>query len=566
VEIFIERSNSSINYEFKVGNLLIFGLILIGLMVIFSYGMGNVSATGNTIYVNGSGGQDTSDGSSWLLAKKSIKNATGTVNNGGTVNIANGQYTGTDNTNITITKNMDIIGQSQKGTIINGTGTNWIFHINSAITLNIWNLTLTNATTPYGGAIENGGGTLTVKGCTFNCNNASDGGAINNDGGTVTVTGSTFTGNKADNNGAINNDGGILTVTDSTFTGNIVTSGNGGGAIFNNNILTVKGSTFTSNTATNNGGAIINGGTMSVTSSTFTNNSANAGGAIENYGGTSTTPVTISGSTFNGNTATKYGGAIYNSGTANVHFNRIIGNTAATGSAIYNNVGTVDVSLNWWGDNTGPTGKISGLTANNWLVLILTTVPSSVQLNSYSHIIADLRYDNLGIIHTEGYLPNGTYSKVTTSFGTLINTSSTINGIIRSYLKSSSTGTANVSIKLDNQTITKSVKIIDTIPPKVTSTTPKNNSIKVSKTIIIIIKFSENIKTSTYFNNMTIKNLSTNRNLVLSRSISGNTLIIKTSTKNANTVYQITIPKAAIKDYAGNNLQTNYTFKFKTGT
>jgi len=32
------------------------------------------------------------------------------------------------------------------------------------------------------------------------------------------------------------------------------------------------------------------------------------------------------------------------------------------------------------------------------------------------------------------------------------------------------------------------------------------------------------------------------------------------------TWYQVTIPVAAIKDIAGNNLLVTYTFKFKTGT
>ena len=104
MKLFIERSNSSINdkWEYK-GNLVLFGLVLIGLVFIFSYGVGNASAaSGNTIYVNGSGGHDTNDGSSWSLAKQSIKNATDNVNVNGKVNIANGNYSGVNNTEINI--------------------------------------------------------------------------------------------------------------------------------------------------------------------------------------------------------------------------------------------------------------------------------------------------------------------------------------------------------------------------------------------------------------------------------------------------------------------------------
>ena len=90
-----------------------FALVLIGFVIIFSYGVGNVAAANaSTIYVNGSSGQDTWDGQLAVWngtsgPKASIKNATGTVNSGGTVNIADGMYSGSQNTNITITKNMN---------------------------------------------------------------------------------------------------------------------------------------------------------------------------------------------------------------------------------------------------------------------------------------------------------------------------------------------------------------------------------------------------------------------------------------------------------------------------
>ena len=115
VEIFIERDKVSINDKCKYkGNLLFFSLVLIGIVIIFSYGVGNVSAaaSGSTIYVNGSGGHDTSNGSSWLYAKKSIKNATGTVTTNGQLIIANGIYTGTKQVNINT--NMTIKGQSTR--------------------------------------------------------------------------------------------------------------------------------------------------------------------------------------------------------------------------------------------------------------------------------------------------------------------------------------------------------------------------------------------------------------------------------------------------------------------
>jgi hypothetical protein len=107
--------------------------------------------------------------------------------------------------------------------------------------------------------------------------------------------------------------------------------------------------------------------------------------------------------------------------------------------------------------------------------------------------------------------------------------------------------------------------IIDKVAPTVLSTTPTNLRTGVSRTSTIIIKFKEKINKSILFNNITIKNLTTNRYMTLSKGISLNTLTLRTSTRSANTWYQVTIPKASIKDYAGNNLSANYTFRFKTG-
>ena len=81
----------------------------------------------------------------------------------------------------------------------------------------------------------------------------------------------------------------------------------------------------------------------------------------------------------------------------------------------------------------------------------------------------------------------------------------------------------------------------------------------------MVVKFSENIKNSTYYNSITVKNMSTGKTLSLSKTVSGNTLNIKTGTKAANTWYTVTMPKSAVKYMVGNNLLANYTFKFKTG-
>ena len=96
---------------------------------------------------------------------------------------------------------MNIIGQSQRDIIINGTGTNWIFRINTGISFNIFNLTLTNGTRDNGGAIYiYNSGIVTATNITFTNNKAtSSGGAIYNYFGALIVTNSAFDGNTAIN-------------------------------------------------------------------------------------------------------------------------------------------------------------------------------------------------------------------------------------------------------------------------------------------------------------------------------------------------------------------------------
>ena len=219
-------------------NLLMFVLVFVGLVIIFSYGMGNVSAaSGDTIYVNASG-NDSWDGlnSTYVSGtngpKATIKNATSTVNSNGTVYIASGIY---EENNINIKNNMTIIGENQLNTIIDGTNSGNIFNIPLGVNLTIINLTIINGKSIEGAGIENNG-MLNIQNCTFSGNNATSyGGAINNQG-TLNVQNSTFTRNNAGLfGGAIEtynllNGVNILNVTGSTFYGNSA-SGVGGSAI-----------------------------------------------------------------------------------------------------------------------------------------------------------------------------------------------------------------------------------------------------------------------------------------------------------------------------------------------
>lgn len=130
-----------------------------------------------TIYVNTTGDDISGDGSA-DKPFQTIQKGYDNITNGDTLQLADGQYIGTGNTNITIAKNLTIQGQSQSGTIINGKNTNWtglinimvdgpvnnwIFQIQPGYNVTIQNLTITGGSRVSGGAIVNNG-TLNVVG------------------------------------------------------------------------------------------------------------------------------------------------------------------------------------------------------------------------------------------------------------------------------------------------------------------------------------------------------------------------------------------------------------------
>ncbi len=461
VKAIIGRFNSSRNRlgSFSKDNLLIFGLILFGLMIIFSYGMDNVSAaSGDSIYVSSSGNDDYNGlNSTWTGGlngpKATIENATGTIKPNGTVHIARGTY---NESNIQINTDMIIMGENQVNTIINGNQSgNSIFTIAMGVNLTIINLTLTNATAKYG-AIENNG-ILTVSNSTFRNNNATIGGGAINNFGTLTVVNGTFTNNTATSEGGALDNNGPMAVYNSTFTSN---SANYGGAIDNHGtFLTVDNSTFTNNNAPY-GGAIVNYRILTVNNSAFTNNNAAGGGAIMNF-----VTLTVDNSTFTNNTASYYGGAIDNYGTVVVNFNRIIGNTAPTGSAIHSSVGTVDARYNWWGSNTDPSANINGtgVTYDPWIVLSVPSNPTNINVNGKSTITVDLLHDFNGVYHDplNGHVPDGlivNFSSDTKGAVNPINSTIT-NGSTTTTFTGLQPGISKLLTTIDDQTETTNVNI-----------------------------------------------------------------------------------------------------------
>jgi hypothetical protein len=225
-----------------------------------------------------------------------------------------------------------------------------------------------------GGGISNANGTLTVSGCTL-CNNTG-GGVLSDGNSTLTVSGCTITGNSesgiravgstatirdtlvsgntANQGGGITT-GGTTTIIGCTITGNtapdehlsngITLIGQGGGIFHDNGQLTVQHSLISGNSATE-GGGIFNAASalasVEVRDSRLTDNSATEGGAIYNAGftfsgGSDLGVLTVSGSTFTGNSAGDSGGSVYNAGTATLQQCTLSGNTAGSkGGGIFN--------------------------------------------------------------------------------------------------------------------------------------------------------------------------------------------------------------------------------------
>jgi uncharacterized repeat protein (TIGR01451 family) len=200
----------------------------------------------------------------------------------GTIPVSGGGFT--------LTESITITGPGLPSDLaIDGGDTSRIFTIAGAgKPVVLQNLTLSNAnvTGSNGGALlVNPGSALTISNCSLVLNTTdSSGGALANLGTT--------------------------TIANSTIANNFTSAG-GGGAVYNDGTMTVSTTTVTSNSAPNNGGAFYNdsGGTLTLADSTFANNSASAngggGGALANFGA-----ATILRSTFSGNLAVGYGGAV----------------------------------------------------------------------------------------------------------------------------------------------------------------------------------------------------------------------------------------------------------------
>lgn len=286
----------------------------------------------------------------------SFKNNTSATKDGGAIAI--------NNSSTSVIKNASFDGNKALGTDAAGGAIALIKG-----TLSIDNTNFTNNQSNYGGAVyqyTNKNVAMDIKNSTFDSNIAKNGGGALGIFKEAKISGSKFINNKAEteDGGAIFLGAESVTNIDNTiFNGN--TAATDGGTITtrdynaNNSAakLDIVNSTFTSNTATTNGGAINNyfyisaenGEFVTIKETTFDGNSAKNGGAVYNHGVADLNgkygSIKADNVTFTNNTASNYGGAIYNEGNLDISNSKFTSNKAGNwGGAIYANTTVTNAS------------------------------------------------------------------------------------------------------------------------------------------------------------------------------------------------------------------------------
>jgi predicted outer membrane repeat protein len=328
-----------------------------------------VLTAGSNWYVNGSktsSGNGTSDAEAFKTLKESLSVAKG----GDTIMIASGEYKGTQNTDLTIDKNLNFVKYGNAKAVFDAENQRGIWTV-KATSINIIGITFKNGKAEYGGAIHSKSwvGSVSVIACSFIHNHVRYGGgaiysenyvnctdslfednSVNCDGGAIFAVGNvdikstTFKNNEAaydftsechggairslgdvkvdnttfDHNHAGDYGGAIYAISvyinSASYFKNNKVDDNDGGAIYAINSVNIVDSIFSDNSAIVDGGAIYAGGDVNLKNSTFKNNKAVGvlivsqcyGGAVRSKG-----DVKVDNCIFDNNHVGDYGGAIY---------------------------------------------------------------------------------------------------------------------------------------------------------------------------------------------------------------------------------------------------------------
>ncbi len=244
------------------------------------------------------------------------------------------------------------------GSVITFSGGNStsLFLVNSAVTLTLNAITLTEGLTNGNGGCLYVNGTLvtnamTVTNCTGAGASSFGGGIYVGSAGRATLVNSRVMSNTTQLYGGGVYNYGTLTLDNSTVISNSAYSQGGGILNYVNSTLTLNSSRVNGNYAPYGGGIYSISGTLMITNSTISGNSAGRGGGIDNHGSANLIGVTVS-----GNTSTNGGGGIANDGAGiingallNLNNSTLSGNSVtgfarAGGGIINGDVATVTVT------------------------------------------------------------------------------------------------------------------------------------------------------------------------------------------------------------------------------
>jgi len=190
--------------------------------------------------------------------------------------------------------------------------------------------------------------------------------------------------------------------------------------------------------------------------------------------------------------------------------------------------------------------------------------------NIYSNFRVDNRAPKIIVTPVPGYY-NGT-KRVSIKLDEAGSIYYTLNNSTPTKLSQKYTGPIKISkttiiryLGVDTAGNTKTGKLtytIDKSSPVIRSTNPKMMKRNVS-TGDVDIYFNEAIFKGIEFNKIKVSNLKTHRSVSTYKIIRGNLLILR-NIKMKHAWYSISIPRASVRDKAGNQFRSSYILKFKT--
>lgn len=416
-------------------------------------------ASAATLHVEQSGTDDAGCGplaDPCASVGQAVANAAGNAENGDTIEVGAGSFTGSGQ--VVINEDLTINGAGTNQTTLlpgyntgnSGDARGW-FLVETGDTLELDTLTLDgNAPTNAVFQAIRVKGSLDADAIAFADISFSQyvGFGIGAIGGSdVDVSDSTFT--NIQRVGI--NSFGTGSLTDSTYTGK-------GAGDFLDYALDLGGGavwTVTGNTVSGNRGVA------------STDGSTSAGFLVTTALGAGTT------ASLDGNTITDNTNGIFvgfndtDTSTVDANFNRIAGN----GTGVRTTNPNVDAQNNWWGCNGGPGsagcdtvgagGSATGtVDADPWLVLGASANPTSVPVNGTSTITASLAGNSDGATPAGNVFPSGTPITFATTLGSIQSPVPTASPFATSTFTAGGTaGTANITAALDNQPASTAVTV-----------------------------------------------------------------------------------------------------------